>query len=65
MARARHVGRLAVQVHRQHGAVRGVMAASTAAGSSVSRVGVDVGEHRPRAGHHHGERGVGGRERRS
>ena len=32
--------------------VRGVIAASTAAGSSVSRCRVDIGEHRRRAGHH-------------
>ena len=44
--------------------VRGVIAALDGLGIDRQARRIDVGEHRPRAGHHDGERGVGGRQRR-
>ena len=59
-----HVGGLAVEMHRQDRA-----RARRDRGRGRVRIerqplGIDVGEHRPRAGHHDGERRVGRRERR-
>ncbi len=59
-----HVGRLAVEVHRQDRA-----RLRTDRGFNLARVDrqphrIDVGEHRARAGHHDRERGVGRGQRR-
>ena len=45
-------------------AVRGVTAAAAAARIEREAIGIDVGEHRPRAGHHDRQRRVRGRQRR-
>ena len=41
-----------------------MIAAAVGGGIERQPLGIDVGEHRPRAGHHHRQRGVGGGKRR-
>ncbi len=55
----RHVGRLAVQVHREDGGGAGRDGGLDRGGIDRQPPRIDVGEHRPRAGHHAGQRRVG------
>jgi hypothetical protein len=58
-----HVRRLPVHVHRDNRARARTDRAFHLSRIEGQAIGVDVRKHRPRARHHHGERGVRGRQR--
>ena len=60
----RHVGGLAVQVHREDCAGARTDCPRRLVRIERQAIRIDVGEHRPCAGHHHGQRRIGGRQRR-
>ncbi len=59
-----HVGRLAVEVHRQDRAGARADALGNPIGIDGGALRIDVGEHRPCAGHHDRQRAVRRRQRR-